>query len=59
MKTEVTIKLTIKHDTAKLKHVALNMFCDDLKENLKIDGVNGLGECYELTVTKIVERPIK
>jgi len=59
MKTEFIIRLTIKHDTDKCKHVALNSFCKDLKEGMEITGVNGIGDKYQLEVTTIKERSIR
>jgi hypothetical protein len=58
-KTNLIIKISIKHDTDKCKHQAINMLCDSLKEGLEIKGVNGNGNQYELKVTKVVETRVK
>ncbi len=54
-KTDLYIKLSIKHDSEKCKRVAIEEFCKGLKEGLEIKGQNGMGERYELKVTKVVE----
>jgi hypothetical protein len=52
MKTDVIIKVSIKHDTAKCKRQALNSLVEGLKKGLSIKGINGNGEKFELEVTK-------
>jgi len=58
-KTEIIIRVSINHDSPKAKHVALNMWCDGLKEGQECKGISGAGEEYTLKVTNINERTIK
>lgn len=58
-KTELIIKVSIRHDTDKCKHQAINMLCDGLREGFELKGISGNGDRYELKITRIIEKRIK
>lgn len=59
MKTKLIIRVEITHDTPKLKHQGLEVWCEGLRVGQRIHGRNGDGDSYELTVKSIKEINIK